>query len=100
MDKEQVKDKAKWEKVKTANVLGLIIVLMCGGYLTALLFIEVPDKNRDIVNFLGGSFFTLLGGIGLYFFNYKGKNGEDINEFSDQDQFGGCKFNSDEPTKH
>ena len=65
--------KASWEKMKTANVLAVIITLFCGAYVVMLSFVEVPEKNRDLVIFLSGLFFALLAAIAHYFFNYKKK---------------------------
>lgn len=65
------------EKFKTANVSSIIIIVFCGIFLIGLLFIEVPPNNKDIVNFLSGSFFgTCLSAVMYFLFNYKKKEDE------------------------
>ena len=64
-------------KLKTANTLGVIIVVFAGSFLILICFKEIPDKNAPIVHFLGGGFFSLLTGVAYHFFNYNGKNKSD-----------------------
>ena len=49
MEEKEIKEH-KLEKIKTANVVAVIIVLFCAIFLVALLFINIPDNNRDIVS--------------------------------------------------
>lgn len=75
--------KSRWAKLKTANIVAVIITAFCGAYLISLLFIEVPENNRDIVNFLSGSFFgTALGGVIYFLFNYKKSNDNEYDHTS------------------
>lgn len=65
------------EKLKTANATSVVIVVFCGLFLIGLLFIEVPENNKDIVNFLSGSFFgTCLSAVMYFLFNYRKKEDE------------------------
>ncbi|MAT89616.1 MAG: hypothetical protein CMC35_02895 [Flavobacteriaceae bacterium] len=69
----------KWWKAKTSNIIAIIGVTGAIVFLIALLFIEVPSANKDIINFLSGSFFaTILGGIVHYLFGYGKNNQSDV----------------------
>lgn len=66
------------EKIKAGNVASIIIVILAYAYLFTLLLVEIPQTNRDIVNFLSGSMFTTaLGGAVYFLFNYKKKTTEE-----------------------
>ena len=82
MEEKEIKEH-KLEKIKTANVVAVIIVLFCAIFLVALLFINIPDNNRDIVNFLAGTFYSgALGGVIFFFYNFKKDNKENtVNNF-------------------
>lgn len=68
------------EKLKTANPASILIIVFCFIFLFTLLFIEVPTNNKDIVNFLAGSFFGYaLGGAIKHLFDYKKKEDESQN---------------------
>lgn len=59
---------SKWannlDKLKTANLISVLIIVFCAIFLIVLLIIPVPESNKDIVNFLSGSFFgSGLGGV-------------------------------------
>lgn len=71
--------KKQWEKVKTQNAASIIIIVFCALFLIALLIVEVPDNNKDILNFLSGSFFgSCLSGVMFFLFNYRKKE-RDLN---------------------
>lgn len=67
------------EKIKTANPASVLVIVLCWVFLFSLLFVEVPQNNKDIVNFLAGSFFGYaLGGSVKYLFDYIKKEDEEI----------------------
>ena len=73
--------KSQWEKMKTANAASIIIILFCALFLVALLFLEVPNNNKDIVNFLSGTFFgSCLSAVMFFLFNYKKKENKSDTE--------------------
>lgn len=58
-------------KIKTASVASILVVLLAFGYLFFISVFEIPQGNKDLVNFLAGSAFTaLIGGVSLFLFNY------------------------------
>lgn len=63
---------ANWEKIKTANVLGLLIFVCSTAIIVLLFLFEIPDKNRDILNFCLVSYFNIaLAGAVYYFYNFR-----------------------------
>lgn len=69
---EKNNEKAKWEKIKTANALGLLIFVFSTSIIVLLFFYEIPDKNRDILNFCLVSYFNIaLAGAVYYFYNFR-----------------------------
>lgn len=74
---------SKWannlDKLKTANLISVLIIVFCAIFLIVLLIIPVPESNKDIVNFLSGSFFgSGLGGVVYFMFNYKRKEDSEV----------------------
>tara|TARA_R110000751_G_scaffold40862_4_gene96424 strand:+ start:530 stop:838 length:309 start_codon:yes stop_codon:yes gene_type:complete len=64
--------KASWEKMKTANVLGIMFGVFSFIFLFLLCFKEIPQGNVEIVSLLTGVIIgTGIGGVVSYFFNYK-----------------------------
>jgi len=58
-------------KIRTASVASILVVLLAFGYLFFISTFEIPEGNKDLVNFLAGSAFTaLIGGVALFLFNY------------------------------
>jgi hypothetical protein len=69
------KNSLSWEKLKTANVLCGVITVLCFAFLFSLLWIEIPENNRDIVNFLSGIMFgTGFCGVVYFLYNFKKSN--------------------------
>ena len=80
---DKTNEKAKWEKIKTANVLGLLIFICATSIIVLLFFFEIPDKNRDILNFCLVSYFNIaLAGSIYYFYNFK-KQEQKVEEYND-----------------
>lgn len=72
MENKKEDKKASWEKMKTANVLGIIFALLSFAFLFTIIFKEIPDKNLQIVGLLTGLIIGAgIGGVVAYFFNYK-----------------------------
>ena len=65
----------KWWKTKTQNIVAFMALVFMFSFLTLLLFVEIPDKNRDIVNILVTLLFpSLTGGVLWYLYSYKRKD--------------------------
>lgn len=72
MEQNNRKEKAGWEKMKTANVLGITISFLSFAFLFSLLFIEVPKENVQLVSIIVGFVIgTGFAGLMAYFFNYR-----------------------------
>lgn len=83
MENKSKKDQANWEKIKTANVLGLLIFMCSTAIIILLFFFEIPDKNRDILNFCLVSYFNIaLAGAVYYFYNFR-KSEKKVEEQND-----------------
>lgn len=57
-----------FSRTEVRNIIALVYILLCLGYIYVLAFVKVPEQNKDLVNVLGGS---VIGGLGLilaYFF--------------------------------
>lgn len=57
-----------FSKTEVRNIIALLYIALCLGYIYVLAFVKVPAENKDLVNVLGGS---VIGGLGLilaYFF--------------------------------
>ena len=68
-------------KLKTANVLAVIITALCFVFLFLLLKVEVPASNKDLVNFLSGIMFgTGFGGVIYFLYNFKKTKFEEHSE--------------------
>jgi len=58
-------------KIRTASLASILVVLLAFAYLFFISTYEIPEGNKDLVNFLAGSAFTaLIGGVALFLFNY------------------------------
>jgi uncharacterized membrane protein YbhN (UPF0104 family) len=58
-------------KIKTASLASILVVLLAFAYLFFISTYEIPETNKDLVNFLAGSAFTaLIGGVALFLFNF------------------------------
>ena len=65
----------KWWKTKTQNIVAFMALVFMFSFLTLLIFKDIPDKNRDIVNVLSSLLFTsLTGGVLWYLYSYKRKD--------------------------
>lgn len=70
-------------KLKTANIVSVIVALMSYCVLFFLMFVEIPNNNRDLFSFLSGFIFSsFVAGAVFYLFNYRKNtttNSEEIN---------------------
>ncbi len=61
-------------KARIRMFIGVLVAFIFGGLLTALVFVNVPPNNADIlkvlVGFVGGSFVTM---VSYYFGDSEGK---------------------------
>lgn len=75
---ETIEDSSpKWWKSKTQNIVAFMALIFMFSFLTLLIFKDIPDKNRDIVNVLSSLLFTsLTGGVLWYLYSYKRKDVE------------------------
>lgn len=55
------------KKQDIRNVLAVIATVFAFGYLVALTFLEIPERNKDVVNTLSG---VLIGGTVVTVYNY------------------------------
>ena len=75
MEIEHEDSSPKWWKSKTQNIVAFMALVFMFSFLTLLLFKEIPDKNRDIVNILVTLLFpSLTGGVLCYLYSYKRKD--------------------------
>lgn len=80
------KDKPAWEKMKTANVLGLFVAFFSFLFLFMLLWVPVPEENIQIVSIIVGFVIgTGFSGLVAYFFNYRKE--KDVEVF---EAYGNC----------
>lgn len=78
-------------KLKTANVLAVIITALCFVFLFLLLKVEVPAPNKDLVNFLSGIMFgTGFGGVIYFLYNFKKDNTGQYSEYSEMGNTSVC----------
>lgn len=62
----------KWWKSKTQNIVAFMALVFMFTFLTLLVFKEIPQANKDIVNILITLMFpSLLASVIWYLFNYK-----------------------------
>ena len=63
-----------WSKIQIRLFLGMIVAIGFFGLIASLVFIEIPESNRDIfkvlVGFVGGAFITM---ISFYFGSSEGQ---------------------------
>lgn len=71
---QDLRKEYQWEKMKASNAGAIAILIFCAIFLTLLLFVEVPSANKDLVNFLSGTFFgTALSAVMYFLFDFKKK---------------------------
>jgi hypothetical protein len=63
------------------NILAVMATIFAFSFLTVLVFVELPERNRDIINTLGGVVIggTVVAAFAFYFGNSKNNksNGPD-----------------------
>jgi hypothetical protein len=66
-------------KVRTANIISVLVVFFCFGLLWSLMMVEIPESNRDVFNFLSGIVVSqLIRGVNSNMFNYKKSDEEAV----------------------
>lgn len=53
--------------------IALIVLVLYGAAVAVLVNVQIPDGNKDLLNFLLGGLSTLIGAIGGYYFNVANK---------------------------
>jgi len=64
-------------------VLAAFATLMCFGFLGALIFVEVPENNKEL---LSSSFGTLIGGSIVLAFSYYFGDSNKVGKIKDGDE--------------
>lgn len=66
----------KISKADIRNIIAVLYVSMILAYIYVLVFVEVPEKNKDLVNVIGGN---VIGGLGIvlgYYFGASKQNAD------------------------
>lgn len=91
MDKTNKKQQATWEKMKTANVVAVVIVFYVMALTAMLFFKTIPEGNKDILNttvsFVIG---TGLSAVVFYLFGYR-KQDKRLDQFEEELEEFKCK---------
>lgn len=68
----------KWWKARTQNIAALFVLVSFFIYLVLLVFVGIPPENKDIVNFLSGTYFgTATTGVTMFLWNYVKRKDDD-----------------------